>query len=154
MILILTGPTQSRKTTTLRKWCEGRTDCGGVLSPDIDGLRVLYNIKTKATIPWQHHTPVEGDSIVGRFSFDPNGFVTGYSWLNEHMADPEIRYIVLDEVGKLELEGKGWDTWLRSAFPLPEDKTLVLVIRRSLLDEIINRYQLEEVSVVDREYFT
>jgi nucleoside-triphosphatase THEP1 len=92
--------------------------------------------------------------VIGRFSFDPDGFVTGTEWLNECVSNPVIHYIILDEVGNLELEGKGWDTWLRSSLPLPKDKTLVLVVRRSLLDDMIARYQMEEVSVVDKSFFT
>jgi len=153
MILILTGPTRNRKTSTLMSWCAGRDDCGGILSPDVDELRKLYNVRDKTFIPWQRETPLPGDVIVGRFSFDPDGFVTATGWLNEHMRDPQVRHLILDEVGHLELQGKGWDTWLRTSLPLPKDKTLILVIRRPLLDDIINRYQLEEVSLVDKDYF-
>lgn len=154
MILILTGPTRNRKTTTLKTWAEGRSDCGGILSPDVDGLRMLYNVRDKTMIPWQHKVPEERDLIIGRFSFDPDAFVVATGWLNDHLQDPEVRHVILDEVGRLELQGKGWDTWLRSIFPLPENKTLILVIRRALLDDIINRYQLEEVSVVGKDYFS
>ena len=111
MILILTGPTRNHKTTTLLKWAEGRDDCGGVLSPDVKGLRQLFNVRTREMIPWQHKMPEEGDIIVGRFSFDPAGFITAVSWLNDAMADP-LHYVILDEAGRLELQGKGFDTWL------------------------------------------
>ena len=155
MILILTGPTRNRKTTTLMKWSERHHDCGGVLSPDVNGLRVLYNVKTRQSITWQKAVPTtNADLIVGRFSFDPEAFVIATGWLNEHLNDPEVRQIILDEVGRLELDGKGWGPWLNSAVPQLGDKTLILVVRRSLLDEVINLYGLEEVSVVEKEYFT
>ena len=155
MILILTGPTRSHKTTTLKKWSEQHTDCGGVLSPDVDGLRVLYNIRTKQSIPWQKRMPEsENDLIVGRFSFDPDAFEIARVWLDEHLQDHQVRQIVLDEVGKLELKGQGWATWLHTAIPKLGDKTLILVVRRSLLDEVVNTFGMEEVSVVGKEYFT
>ena len=67
MILILTGPTRNRKTTTLMKWSERHHDCGGVLSPDVNGLRVLYNVKTRQSITWQKAVPTtNADLIVGR----------------------------------------------------------------------------------------
>ena len=154
MILILTGPTRNRKTTTLREWSERRDDCGGVLSPDVNGLRVLYNVKTRQSIPWQKPVPdSDADLIVGRFSFDPEAFTIATGWLNEHLADPEVRQIILDEVGRLELDGKGWGPWLHTAATQLGDKTLILVVRRSLLDEVINLYGLEEVSVVEKDYF-
>ncbi len=153
MILILTGPTRNRKTTTLMKWAESRDDCGGVLSPDVRGLRQLYNVRTKEMIGWQHKMPEEGDIIVGRFSFDPEGFISAISWLNDAMADTSVHYVILDEAGRLELQGKGFDTWLKSVLPFPQDKTLVLVVRRSLMDDIIAHYGIEDVSVVERDYF-
>ena len=153
MILILTGPTRTHKTTTLRNWIKGRSDVAGVLSPDEGNLRVLLHVKDGQTIPWQRSAPQPGDLVIGRFSFDPNGFVTATGWLNEGLKDPAVRYIILDEIGNLELQGKGWDTWMRTALPLPEEKTLILVVRRPLLDEVIQRYQLDEISIVDRRYF-
>jgi nucleoside-triphosphatase THEP1 len=136
-------------------WIADRHDCGGVLSPDIDGLRVLYNVKTKTFIPWQKAAHESGgDVVVGRFSLDPEGFQTAKKWLEEALTDPEIRYIILDEVGQLELEGKGWGPWLLSALDRIGDKTLVIIVRRPLLDEVINYYGLDEVSVVEKDYFT
>lgn len=155
MILILTGPTRSHKTTTLMKWAKQHDDCGGVLSPDVDGLRVLYNIKSKQSIPWQKKMPdSERDLIVGRFSFDPDAFEIAKGWLNEHLYDPHVRQIILDEVGALELKGQGWASWLQTAIPELGDKTLILVVRRSLLDEVVNTFGMEEVSVVGKQYFT
>ena len=154
MILILTGPTRNRKTTTLLKWAQRREDCGGVLSPDVDGLRVLYNVKTKQTILFQKSAPdSKSDLIVGRFTFDPEAFTIATGWLNEHLSDQSIRQIILDEVGSLELDGKGWASWLHTSVPLLGDKTLILVVRRALLDDVINLYGLGEVSVVQKDYF-
>lgn len=136
------------------RWSQDRDDCGGVLSPDVDGLRVLYNVKTKQTIPWQKPMPDENDLVVGRFSFDPDAFMVASGWLDEHLKDDTVRHIILDEVGMLELDGKGWASWLNASLPQLGDKTLVLVVRRTILDEVINLFGLEEVSVVKREYFT
>lgn len=137
------------------KWSERHHDSGGVLSPDVNGLRVLYNVKTRQSITWQKAVPTtDADLVVGRFSFDPEAFVIATGWLNEHLNDPEVRQIILDEVGKLELDGRGWGPWLNSALPQLGDKTLILVVRRSMLDEVINLYGLEEVSVVEKDYFT
>jgi hypothetical protein len=136
------------------RWADNRDDCGGVLSPDVDGLRVLHNVKTKQNIPWQKTTPEKGDIIVGRFAFDEDGFVMAGHWLDEHLHDPAVRHIILDEVGTLELDGKGWGSWLHSALPQLGEKTLVLVVRRALLDDIINLYGMEEVSVVEKSFFS
>ncbi len=155
MILILTGTRRSHKTTTLLKWSKHCEDCGGVLSPEVNGLRVLYNVKTRQSIPWQKRSPdSEDDLIVGRFSLDRGAFIIATGWLNEQLDDPDVRQIILDEVGALELDGKGWAPWLHTAVPKLGERTLILVVRRVLLDEVINLFGLGEVSVVRRDYFT
>src|SRR4029079_200924 len=89
----------------------------------------------------------------GPFILDANGFRQASTWLDEHMQDPNLHYVLLDEIGSLELEGRGWDQWLKTSIPKVGDKTLVLVVRRKWLDEVIQRYGLGEVSVVETDYF-
>ncbi len=154
MILILTGPTRSHKTTTLFHWAKERHDCGGVLTPDEHGLRMLYNVKEKKSIPFQKHEQNSpADIAIGRYVFDAEGFNQASIWLDEHLNDLNLYYILLDEIGSLELDCRGWDQWIRASIPKLGDKTLILVVRRKLLDEVIQRYQLEEVSVVEKDYF-
>ncbi len=154
MIRILTGPTRSLKTTTLRAWVDQRNDCGGFLSPDVDGVRPLYHLRTKELVSWQHIIPQPGDVMIGRFAFDPAGFTEGIKWLEEDLHDPEMKHIILDEVGPLEMNGMGWDPWLQSHLPFPPGKTLILVVRTTLLEEVINKYQLEDIDVVEKDFFT
>src|SRR5690606_21604826 len=143
MTLILAGPVRSYKTTTLEQWCAGRTDCGGVLSPDRAGGRCLRNVRTGEEIAWQKSTTAQPDDLlIGRFVFDAGAFQTAIGWLKEAVADPLIRYILLDEVGPLELSGKGWDRWLRQTLPLPEEKTLILVARTAVVEDVRKRYDL------------
>jgi nucleoside-triphosphatase THEP1 len=153
MIRILTGPIQSYKTTTLRTWVDQRTDCGGFLSPDVGGVRQLYHIRTKELVKWQHIEPQPGDVMIGRFAFDPGGFTSGITWLEEDFYDPLTKFIILDEVGPLELKGLGWHPWLRSNLPFNPEKTLILVVRSSLVEEVINKYQLENIDVVEKDFF-
>jgi len=154
MILLLTGPTRSHKTTTLFRWANKRNDCGGILTPDHLGLRVLYNVKEKKNIPFEKsENNAASDILIGRFVFDADSFNVAAHWLDEHVSDPDLQYIILDEIGLLELSGRGWDDWLKNSISKINDKTLILVVRRSLLDEMIERYHLQEVSVVEKDYF-
>ena len=154
MILILTGPTRSHKTTTLLQWSSRRSDCGGVLTPDRSGLRKLYNVKEKKHIPFQkREKKLPSDIEIGNFIFEADSFKKATVWLDEHLTDPTLNYVLIDEIGPLELQGKGWDQWISDSIPKLGDKTLILVVRRKILDEVIQRYHLEEVSVVEKEYF-
>jgi nucleoside-triphosphatase len=136
------------------QWTDRRMDWGGVLSPDVDGLRQLYNVKEKKTIPWQKsESDHPDDIIIGRFVFDADAFQRAMDWLDDHLKDPSLKYIILDEVGPLELSGKGWDQWLKTALPKLNNKTLILVIRDHLLKEVVVHYGLDEFEVVGKEYF-
>lgn len=154
MILILTGPARSHKTTALFHWAKDRNDCGGILTPDERGVRMLYNVKERKNIPFQKHEKNSPDDVsIGRYIFDAEGFSQASTWLDDHLSDPNLHYVLLDEIGPLELEGHGWDKWIRASVPKLGDKTLILVVRRKLLDEVIRRYRLEEVSIVEKDYF-
>lgn len=154
MIQILTGPIRSGKTTALWHWSKMRSDTGGVLSPDVGALRSLHNVRTSERIAWQKQEVTDDtDLIIGRFVFDQRAFSTAVGWLDAHLMDPEIGYVILDEIGPLELKGRGWDPWLRGALDHFGEKTLIVVVRDFLLDEVVEKYGWHTSEVVDRGYF-
>jgi nucleoside-triphosphatase THEP1 len=154
MIQILTGPVRSYKTTTLMQWCAARPDCGGVLSPDVDGLRCLYNVRAKRHIPWQKQERTsDTDIVIGRFVFDPAAFQTAILWLDQHVQDPDINILLIDEIGPLELKGLGWDGWLNHFLLHPSTKDLLLVVRENILDEVVSRYRLQDIRVLRNSDF-
>ena len=154
MTRILTGPVRSGKTTALLEWAHQRDDCGGVISPDVDGLRMLQDARTGRRISWQKNTSDRQEDVrIGRFVFDHQAFAVALGWLDAAVADPAIRYVILDEVGPLELSGGGWDDWLQKALPLAPGKALFLVVREGLVNEVINRYATGPVQLVDKLTF-
>ncbi|MEO6132440.1 MAG: nucleoside-triphosphatase [Saprospiraceae bacterium] len=154
MILILTGPVRSHKTTTLLRWTENRNDCGGILTPDEDGMRMLYNVREKKSISYQINEKIsDDDMIVGRFIFSSEGFLQAGTWLRDHLLNPSIHYLILDEIGPLELAGGGWDNCVKHAIPVLGEKNLILVVRRKLLEEVIQHYELKEYRIVEKDYF-
>ena len=154
MILILTGPTRSGKPTALFQWTKDRSDCGGFLSPDHKGLRTIYNVRDSLSIPFEktEHT-ASSDIVIGRFIFEAESFIIASQWLDEHLTDPNIHYILMDEIGPLELVGQGWYQCLCNTLDQLENKTLILVVRRSLIDAVIQHYDLQDVIVVEKDYF-
>ncbi len=154
MIRILTGPIRSHKTTVLQSWVSGRTDCGGVLSPDKDGLRQLYNIKGGQSIAWQkQEADTSTDVLIGRFVFDATAFQVAIGWLDYHINDPEIQHVILDEIGPLELSGKGWDLWAKKAFSKLNDKSLLLVVREGLVEKVVEHYGISNYALLTVEDF-
>jgi nucleoside-triphosphatase THEP1 len=155
MTRILAGPVRSGKTTALLAWSHRRDDCGGVLSPDVDGRRVLQDARTGERIRWQKDVSDNAEDVrIGRFVFDHQAFDTAVGWLNAAVADPAVRYVILDEVGPLELSGGGWDAWLRRALPLPSGKELILVVREGLVGSVMDRYATGSSQLADKRTFT
>ncbi len=154
MTRILAGPVRSGKTTALLHWSQRRDDCGGVLSPDVDGRRVLQDARTGERIRWQKDTSDSPEDVrIGRFVFDQRAFDVAVGWLDAAVADPAVRYVILDEVGPLELSGGGWDAWLRKALPLVPGKELLLVVREGLVSDVMDRYIPGPVQMVDKQTF-
>ena len=154
MIRILTGPIRSYKTTTLLQWSSHRHDVGGVLTPDVDGIRHLYNVKERIFIPWQKEWSTdERDLVIGRFVFDHAAFQTAISWLDDHIHDAAISTIILDEIGPLELQGKGWDEWLQRSMDQLLTKDVLFVVRQTILEKVIERYGLEDAKIVEKAEF-
>ena len=154
MIRILAGPIRSYKTTTLLQWTGMRDDVGGVLTPDIDGVRMLYNVRSKEYFTWQKAEANDpGDLVIGRFVFDGAAFRTAISWLDEHLFDPLIHTIIIDEIGPLELQGKGWDEWLQRSMDRLLTKDVIFVVRETIVEDVIRRYGLENAEIVDMTAF-
>lgn len=85
---------------------------------------------------------------VGRYTFSGSAF----DWANKVLLQtaqlPEIKLLVIDEIGPLELQGKG----LAPAFDyiinnLRPDQNLVLVIREKIAESIIMLYNLNQYEV-------
>ena len=124
-----------------------------MLSPDGPVGRILRNALTGESIQWQKERADEpGDLVVGRFVFDAVAFRTAGEWLDAALLDPYVREIILDEAGPLELGGMGWDTWIRKFLAMsPDHKTLLLVARESIVDELEAHYGLVNVPRIHAE---
>ena len=154
MIRLLTGPIRSYKTTTLLQWSSHRDDVGGILTPDVDGLRHLYNIRERRFIAWEKTTqPDDRDLVIGRFVFDHDAFVTAIGWLEDHLEDASMRTIILDEIGPLELQGKGWDAWLLRSMDRLRPKEVIFVVRQNIVEKVVERYGIEDAEIVDKSAF-
>lgn len=154
MIRILTGPIRSYKTTTLLHWALRHPEVGGVLTPDRNEIRHLYRVSDTTWLPWQKSAVTNDDDFtIGRFIFDGVAFATALDWLQADVTNPGIRHILMDEIGPLELSGKGFDPWLRRFLQYPPPKALILVVRDSVLEDVLSRYQLYEAHIVQKSFF-
>ncbi|RMG74969.1 MAG: hypothetical protein D6722_01745 [Bacteroidetes bacterium] len=146
-IHIFTGPIRSGKTTRLWQWAAGRDDVGGFLSPDREGVRHFYHLPSGKWLPFEAPAGADPASVIeiGRFRFWRESLVQAQGWLQEGLAAPKP-WLVIDEVGKLELRGKGLEPAVSAVIghyrQASNPGRLLLVVRDYLLPEVQTQYHL------------
>lgn len=147
-VYILTGPIQSGKTTTLLNWVTNK-NVGGILSPILEGKRVVYLIRNKCYLPFEV-SPMKGETItVGRYTFSKAAFNT----INDQLlrdAQGDFNWLIVDEVGPLELQNEGFHFALQEIIGACTKKIL-LVVRDGLVKKVIEKFQLEEVQIISKD---
>lgn len=134
MITLLTGPIQSGKTTYLQRLVQHRTDVGGFLTPDIDGQRYLLDLQTTRTYPLE--TGDSSDAVaVGSYQLSCTTLSLGVHLVDKAMRESAVTTIVIDEIGKLELQGAGYGSIIPAAVAWSREinHELILVVRDYLI---------------------
>jgi len=100
--------------------------------------------------------PDENTMSVGRFHFSESVFQTAIDYLN-NIRPASGADIIIDEIGKLELRGEGFHQALLHQLELvrrPESShRLILVVRDSLLDQVMSAYSIQEASILTIKEF-
>lgn len=140
MIFILTGAVGSGKTTFLRSLAE-ELGSAGVSMDGFLSLRVmegketagydLFDIQKRRSSPFLRRMGCGDGQKVGAFCLLPEGLAQAENIiLRSRTSD----LLVVDEIGQLELEGKGLWPALKEAL-FDEQRSALLVIRRNLVAE-------------------
>ena len=109
MIYILTGDIRTGKTTALHQWALYRDDVDGILSPDHHDKRYFVKLKSQQQFALEVKNPSESEAIirVGRFHFLKHAFTEANSYILSVWEKRTYRYLIIDELGKLELKNTG-----------------------------------------------
>ncbi len=147
-IFILTGAIQSGKTTALKKWSKEKS-VGGMLTPLVEERRVVYDLASESYFPFEANSNDKNVISVGRYYFLQAAF-DRMNTLLKHQSTSQHEWLLIDEVGPLELERKGlYDSvvyLLENAQP-----KLILVVRDSLVERVKDFFSLKEVRVICTE---
>jgi nucleoside-triphosphatase THEP1 len=146
-IFIVTGEKEEGKTSSLidiiEKLKSKGVRVGGFISPRImvDGKTIGYYIESVLDGRRQllmTETEQNGFQKIGRFWLDPNVIKRVTSTIEEQALSPSV--IFIDEVGRLEMEGQGWDEVLRSL--LLANVVVVIAVRKAFVNEIMKHYSI------------
>jgi nucleoside-triphosphatase len=148
-VYILKGEVGSGKTTCLMTYCKGKKNTGGILSPVINGKRHFLDISGNEMKLMESSEETETLNI-GRYKFSAKAF----EWANKILIgcmNKNYETIIIDEIGPLELQGKGFAETLKFFLIHNEIKSdLLLVIRENLVNEVLHYFGIRKA---DAYYF-
>lgn len=144
MIFILSAPVQTGKTTSVIKWSEG-AEVHGILTPVVNGKRLFMNAATKEQFPMEA-SGNEAALSVGRFTFSMKGFEKAIQVIRNSIN--KKGWLIIDEIGPLELRGEGFHDVLKEVLTQREGKTL-LIVRKELVGQVNRYYDLSPIVVGD-----
>ena len=163
MIYILSGDIRSGKTTALLNWTNtsttlsgtGRKDIDGLLCPDGDhGKRYFLKINSKEQFELEVESESEDTITIGPFHFLTSAFEKANEFLIELNTKMKSQFLIIDELGKLELKHKGLhDSAIKLIpdFMFNDNRHLILVVRTSLLEDILRHYSISNYTILNNE---
>ncbi len=151
-IYILTGPIRSGKTSALLRWIAEQKSIGGILTPDINGYRVFQILPGNLILPMLANLEEE-TMEVGRFRFSKNSFQKAIQSIYRSLEEKKD-WIVIDEIGPLELRGEGFADVLHDMIRNKErDYKILLVVREGLVEKVMDYFMMDisKVEMVGKE---
>jgi nucleoside-triphosphatase THEP1 len=82
----------------------------------------------------------------GQFIFSQAGFLFGENIILELLSAEAVRDIFIDEIGPLELQGRGFCRILLKA--LQSGKNLYISVRTSCLQAFLEKFNIEEYTII------
>lgn len=155
-VFIITGEQGQCKTTFLHLVLSltvgANVRIQGILAPGHvrDGRRSGFTLINLATSEHEELCSIDPDphcEVHGRYYFRPEGLVFG----RRALAPPDPRetdLMVIDEVGRFELQGEVWADQIDRLVALPHPP-MIWTVRRRLLDTVIQNWEIKNPIVID-----
>lgn len=142
-INILIGEIRTGKTTRLMRWAASLKNIDGIFQPVIDEKRFVYHIGSRTLKPLETSETANVTSI-GKYNFSNQTFAWSQKILGE-CAAKSLEWIIVDEIGPLELDGKGLEPTISKLISDRENiqAQILCVVRDSILEKFIEHYGLQ-----------
>lgn len=151
MIYVLTGEIRTGKTTRLIKWLESKNNCDGIVSPVLNDKRYLQRISSKELRLLEADAQTDKNEIIniGRYNFNKSIFKWGREILEE-LSRSNVDWLIIDEVGPLELKGNGFEPVAGKLINIYKSKkeNLLLVVRKPMFDLFLQHYNLDKRDIL------
>ncbi|HMW39495.1 MAG: hypothetical protein K1X68_12120 [Saprospiraceae bacterium] len=150
--MLIHGPVRSGKTTKIKSVLENHPEVGGILTPDVDNLRMIYSISEQSYFPFQTVNEIDV-VVIGRFRFLKSAFAKGSNMVVRDFE--QKKFILLDEWGPLEISGNGFYPYLNGLMKraaLLERKWLLVVLRSTILNPFIEQFGLPQIIINSNDF--
>jgi nucleoside-triphosphatase THEP1 len=146
-LFLLSAPIQSGKTTSLIKWSETRNDVFGILSPVVNGKRMFMDAHLRQLFDMEADPGLPDALVVGRYRFSQAAFDKAAGIVRK--AAEEEGWLVIDEIGPMELNGNGFADLVTDLLKQKNDRQkIILVVREGLIDAVKNHFRLHDAVVI------
>lgn len=141
------------KTTRIMEWASSSEKIDGITSPLYMNQKHLYNLKTGVMKNLENVSECDEEKIisVGSYKFNPDVFEWGRKKLNEAVNTNNTKWLVIDEIGLLELNGKGLEPEVSTILKKRENYKfdILLIVRESLVEDVMKKYNFTEDDLED-----
>ncbi len=153
-IVIITGKMDIGKTTFIKKVIENlkskNIKVGGIYTQKVkeNNERIGYDLVAVQTNKSEIFLRIEGNENlekIGIFSVFPKALALGIESLKLE-NNKENQLVIIDEIGKLELENKAWAKSLDELIQFNKNH-LLLVVREDITEKIIKKWSLQNYFV-------
>lgn len=154
MIFVVTGPIHSGKTTFLKKVVDELKNKNLKIDGFLSKMALenqgiigydLFDLREERTTPFIRKQGNKEWERIGFYFFIPPGLSKAKSII---IRSRETDILAVDEVGPLELAGKGLWPALKQIIFLPQKKCL-LVVRINILEDFLTMLKGQEVKIFD-----
>ncbi len=153
-IIILSGAQGEGKTTRCLEIvsqlkAKGES-VGGIVAPGFweNNIRSgfnLMNIQTNQEIPFARRDSIESWIKIKTFYFNPKAIEKGEVILRKAVLEND--WIILDEIGNLDIKGHLWSSIFTDLIKIP-NKNWIICVRDIFVDEVIEHWQMQNVKVL------
>ncbi len=158
-IYIISGNTRSGKTTFLKQLINEYQKkypdkiVGGIIAHGIDHNNERFgfeieNLQTGEKKLLSSREPKSSGLQTGRFYFYNDGINFGRQALEQAIEQSDL--LVIDEIGYLELKGKGWFPQVEQAMQARK-QDMIWVVRKRILDDILQQWNHIHFYIIDIE---
>ena len=153
-IIILSGAQGEGKTTRCLEIvsqlkAKGES-VGGIVAPGFWKNNTRYgfdlmDVQTNQKLPFAQRNPKEDWLEIKTYYFNPEAIEKGEVILRKAVLEND--WIILDEIGKLDIKGHLWSSIFTDLIKIP-NKNWIICVRDIFVDEVIEHWQMQNVKVL------